>query len=357
MSGSSKRGRVAVGLTVVLAVSGAAAAAAGVGFDNGSTRDEPRRERSPQGTVKVTRETLIDTHKEDGRLGFGATTAVQARLPGTLTAAPAVGSTVQRGQALCRIDNAPVVLLYGSLPAYRALDTGAEGADVRQFEENLAALGYKGFTVDEKYTRSTAKAVEDWQEDLGLPETGAVELGRVVYAAGSIRVDSHKTTVGQGVQPGGSVVEYTGSARLVTVELTMDDQRMAPVGAEVTVRLPDGKTVPGKVTAAETVVDEGNGAPDAEPETKLKVTVAPADEGSLVGLDQASVGVEFTSSRRADVLTVPVSALLALAEGGYGVQVVDAGTTRTVAVRTGMFANGRVEVTGVSEGQSVGVPG
>jgi hypothetical protein len=58
------------------------------------------------------------------------------------------------------------------------------------------------------------------------------------------------------------------------------------------------------------------------------------------------------------VLTVPVAALLALAEGGYGVQVVGGGTTRIVAVQTGLFAGGRVEVTGdgLAEGQTVGVP-
>jgi len=52
---------------------------------------------------------------------------------------------------------------------------------------NLSALGYDGFTVDEEYTASTADAVREWQEDLDLPETGTVELGRVLYAAGAWR--------------------------------------------------------------------------------------------------------------------------------------------------------------------------
>jgi hypothetical protein len=58
------------------------------------------------------------------------------------------------------------------------------------------------------------------------------------------------------------------------------------------------------------------------------------------------------------VLTVPVAALLALAEGGYGIEVVEGTTTRIVAVETAMFADGRVEVTGrgLSEGMKVGVP-
>ena len=59
-----------------------------------------------------------------------------------------------------------------------------------------------------------------------------------------------------------------------------------------------------------------------------------------------------------DVLTVPVAALVALAEGGYGLQVVDGATSRFVAVETGLFASGRVEVSGagVAEGATVGMP-
>jgi hypothetical protein len=68
------------------------------------------------------------------------------------------------------------------------------------------------------------------------------------------------------------------------------------------------------------------------------------------------VGVD----ERADVLTVPVNALLALAEGGYGLELVNPdGTTEIVAVETGLFADGRVEVEGpdLDDGLTVGVAG
>ena len=78
----------------------------------------------------------------------------------------------------------------------------------------------------------------------------------------------------------------------------------------------------------------------------------------LAGLDQATVQVDFTASKRENVLTVPVAALLALSEGGYGVQVVEGGKTRIIAVETGLFADGRVEVSGdgLREGMTVGMP-
>ncbi|GAA2977820.1 peptidoglycan-binding protein [Actinokineospora diospyrosa] len=346
------KGRIAVGATVVLAVGGAVVAATGFGF--GSPREEPPR-ASPSATAKVTRQTLVDTRKEKGSLGYGDKTAISGRLQGTVTGLPAVGSVVQRGHALCQVDNTPVVLLYGSLPAYRALSVGTEGADVKQFEENLAALGYKGFTVDDEYSSATATAVKKWQDALALAETGVVELGRVHYAPGSIRMDTAKTAVGDELRPGGELLEYTGSARVVTVDLDLADQAIAVKGTAVTVGLPGGKSLQGKVAATATVVDEGNG-PDAQPSTELRVTITPDDEAALTGLDQASVDVGFVASRRENVLTVPVGALLALAEGGYGVEVVDGGTGRVVAVETGLFAAGRVEVTGVGEGQTVGVP-
>ena len=76
------------------------------------------------------------------------------------------------------------------------------------------------------------------------------------------------------------------------------------------------------------------------------------------GLDQATVDVAFTVAEREDVLAVPVAALLALAEGGYGLEVVDGRTTRIVAVQTGLFAGGKVEVSGggITEGTVVGEP-
>lgn len=56
------------------------------------------------------------------------------------------------------------------------------------------------------------------------------------------------------------------------------------------------------------------------------------------------------------MLTVPVEAIVALREGGYGLQIVRASTTTTVRVETGMSADGRIEVTGagLAEGMQVG---
>lgn len=354
MSVSRRRGRagrVAVTVAVVAAVG--AAAAAGLGLPDRGSDAGTGSAAAPPKTTKVTRQTLVDTQTEDGKLGHGDSVTVSGRVPGTVTGLPAVGATVQRGQALYRVDDTPVVLLYGALPAYRNLAPGTEGGDVRQFEENLAALGYQGFTVDDEYTASTATAVKAWQGKLGLTRTGVVELGRVVYAAGPVRVDEHKAAAGDPAT--GALLACTGTGPVVTVTLDVADQRLAVVGAAVTVKLPAGGSVPGRIVKVETVITPAQG--NAAAETNLEVTVTSDDAAAFAGLDQVTVEVGFTAGRKDNVLTVPVSALLALAEGGYGLQVVDGGTSRIVAVELGMFAAGRVEVSGgVTEGALVGVP-
>ena len=38
---------------------------------------------------------------------------------------PQIGQVISQGQVLYRVDDSPVVLLYGSTPAYRSLSAGA----------------------------------------------------------------------------------------------------------------------------------------------------------------------------------------------------------------------------------------
>ncbi|WP_173036192.1 peptidoglycan-binding protein [Phytohabitans flavus] len=348
-----KRGRALLVAGVAVAAAGGTAAAVTLdGGDSGTAGASTL----PPATAQVQRSTLTDTETVDGTLGYGTETAVTPRLRGTVTWLPSAGSTVKRGQRLYGVDDTPVVLLRGTLPSYRPLAPGVEGADVKQFEQNLAALGYDGFTVDDEYSDSTADAVREWQEDLGIEETGTVEVGRVAYAAGDVRIYEVGGQVGDAAG-GQAVLSYTGTTRVVTVDLDVDQQRLAGKGTAVSVTLPDGRTAQGKVAAVETVIELGGGGQEQEPETKLEVTVSLADQKGLGTLDQAAVDVSFTAEKRENVLSVPVAALLALAEGGYGVQVVEGATTRIVPVETGMFSGGRVEVTGdgLAEGMTVGV--
>jgi multidrug efflux system membrane fusion protein len=350
-------GRIAATTAIVVAAAGATAAAFGFDLASiGQPAESATTGATPE-TAEVTRRTLTETVTASGDLGYGDAFGLGSLLNGTITGLPAVGDVLARGDELYSVDDQPVILLYGSLPAYRSLNPGAEGADVKQFEQNLADLGYDGFTVDEEYTDATADAVEEWQEDLGLEETGAVDLGRVVYAPDQIRVDTVDASLGDAAQPGADLLHYTGLDKVVTVEVDLDDQELVVVGDPVAITLPDGTEAAGAITASETVVQEGDGQ-DADPTTVLEVTVAADDAAVFDGLDQASVEVGFAGDSAEDVLAVPVEALLGLAEGGYGVEIWDGETTEIIAVETGLFADGFVEVTGdrLEAGQSVVVP-
>ena len=339
-----------VGVVGVLAVAGAATAATvGIG---GAGTNTPTRSNLPPATSQITRQTLLDQEKENGTLGYGREASVANKLSGTITSLADTGAVVHRGEVLYRVDNLPVVLLYGTLPAYRALASGTKGPDVKQFEHELRSLGYTGFKVDETYDSKTATAVKKWQKTLGLTQTGTVEPGQVVYAAGEARVATQKVAIGDQAMPGSAVLTTTGTARVVTVKLNVSDQRLATKNATVKVDLPDGKRVDGAITNVTTVVDSSANSPT----TKIEVTISLAT--AVEGFADAAVQVLFTADERKDVLTVPVAALLALAEGGYGVQVVEGGSTRIIAVETGLFSNGRVEVKGdgLTEGMTVGMP-
>jgi peptidoglycan hydrolase-like protein with peptidoglycan-binding domain len=343
-----------VAAAVVLAVSIGGVAAAAAGVDLGGGRPEGGAAATlPPATAKITRQTLVDTQTETGELGYGDATTVAGRLGGTVTAMPAVGSTVGRGGTLARIDNTPVLLLYGPLPAYRALSVGTRGPDVEQFEQNLYALGYRGFTVDDRNSASTAKAVKQWQRDLGLSRTGSVDLGRVFYAAGPIRVDAQKANLGDAVPAGAALLTSTGTSRVAVVSLDGADKRLAKLGAVVSILLPGGQKVAGKVVKLQAGTAGAAGTP------KTIVALSISQQKPVTGLaDEAPVEVGFTVSERKNVLTVPVAALLAVAEGGYGVELVSGETSKILAVSTGLFATGRVEVSGsgLAEGLQVGMP-
>ncbi|MEU4286887.1 peptidoglycan-binding protein [Kribbella sp. NPDC026596] len=342
---------------VVVLAAGGAVSAFLVNRGDTSQAANQTAQALPVNTARVTQQTLKDTETEDGDLGFGTTSTAVNRSAGTITGLPDSGQELRRGNTVYSLDNKPTTLLYGALPAYRRLANGSAGTDVLQLEQNLRALGYTGFTVDDEYTAATAEAVEEWQEDRGLDETGVVELGSVLFAPGHIRVDSVDAQEGAPLGPEQKVLTYTGTTKAVTVELDVADQRLAKPDAAVTVALPDGKTVPGRVDKVSTKIVPAE-SPDKDPETKVEVVVAIDNQKAVAAWSLAAVDVTFTASERKNVLTVPVAALVALREGGFGVEVTDGTSSHYAPVKTGLFASGQVEIsgTGVKAGIAVGIP-
>jgi peptidoglycan hydrolase-like protein with peptidoglycan-binding domain len=346
---------------VSLAIVIAAGAVVGVGlWAIDSSDDDAPATTAPPATATVERGTIVATETWDGTLERGSPFTVRAGFGGTVTRLLDQGAPVRRGDVLYRIDEQPVTLLSGVVPMYRDLGPGASGTDVAQLETNLAELGYPGITVDDQYTASTADAVRAWQEAIGAPVTGVVARGAAVFAPDGVQVDALRAAVGDVVAPGTPILDITGTDQVVQLDAEIDDLDRFAIGAPMTTTLPTGDQIAGTVTATEVVeVAPDPMSEDAATESIVQVEIDLNDNAAdqLVG---ATVEVIVTMEERADVLLVPVNALLARAEGGYALEVVvDDGTSTLVPVETGLFAQGKVEVTSpdIAEGAVIGVAG
>lgn len=334
-------------------------------------------------TVPVVRTELVNTVQVNGSLGYAHSVTVVGQTVGTAyTALPQPGQVVRRGGRLYEVDGSPVFLFYGSRPEWRALAVGVTpGPDVAQLDRNLIGLGYATaatLTVSHSYTDATAYAVARWQQAAGLPVTGTLPLGQVEYAPGALRVDAVAASLGVPATAGGTVLTATSDRPVVTAQLPVSQEYLVHRGDRVTVTLPDGTTTtPGVVTSVSAVASSGGAAANPSPgpsggppgagasggggsgsPATVPVTVRLAHPRLAGHLDQAPVTVNIVSARARNVLAVPVNALVALAGGGYAVQVVQGRATRLTAVRTGLFGSTLVQVSGagLQPGTRVEVP-
>ena len=310
-------------------------------------------------SAPIERGTLTGTTKSTGTLAYAGARDIVSGVGGVITSLPAPGTQIALGQALFAVDNVPVFLFHGDLPAWRAFEEGmSNGPDVAQLERSLAALGYFSREPDEEFTARTAEAIRAWQKATGQEKTGVIDLGRVVFSVGDVRVAAAKATVGAQLGPGSPVLGVTALDKKVDVDLKLADQQLATVGGKVTIDLPSGRSTDGTIASVGVPTEKESGAGKT---VVIPVVVALSDPASVGPLQQASVTVNFPSEARENVLSVPVGALQALDGNRFGVEIVDprSGKTTRVPVTTGLFAGGRVEITGpgIDEGQKVVVPG
>jgi hypothetical protein len=319
----------------------------------------------------VTRQDLSATTPETATLGYAGSYPVTGQGAGTLTWLPPPGQVIGPGQALYQTGNgSPVVLLYGTVPDWRALDEGVPGTDVSQLNHDLVRLGYadRADVVAlgwDYYSWETAYGVQRLEEHLGVPDPpGSLSLGQVVFAPEALRVA--QVTGKLGGSASGPVLTATSDREVVTIPLDVAQQSEVKAGDGVTVTLPDGTTTPGVVSSVGTVVTTTTGSQGQGPTTTIPVYVNLTDPKAAGRLDQAPVTVNVTTaSSPGPVLAVPVTALVAQgseeAGGGYVVEVVGRGNTRRwVPVTAGPIfddANGLVQVTGaLTAGERVVVP-
>ena len=346
---------VVAGVVVLAAGSVAALAVAGVFSRPGHPGSGGTRGTA---TGVVSRQTLISQTAVNATLGYAGSYTVTGRAPGTVTWLPAPGRVIREDRVLYRTGNAvPTYLLYGRVPAWRALQEGMRGGDVRQLNQDLAALGYanSGYISAlgwDYYSWETSYGLERLQGAAGLRETGKLPLGQAVFEPGALRVSAVSASLGSPAS--GQIFTATSARPVVTISLDASEQSEVKTGDKVSVTMPDGTPAPGVISSVGKVAS-GTGS-----SATITVDVRLLHPKAARGLDQAPVRVEITTGSVRNALVVPVDALLAR-PGGYAVEVVGAsGAHHLVPVRVGMFDNaaGLVQVSGpgLAVGQHVVVP-
>jgi hypothetical protein len=355
---------VAVVLVLVLIAAGAVAVVGRV-FDSGGGSRNGGGIEAGTSLATVQRRTLSQTTQFNGTLGYAGSYTVLGVARGRVTWLPKAGHVVRQGQVLYRVDEAPVVLLYGAIPPYRALAEDATGLDVGQLNHDLVTLRYlRRSDVDsawDEFNWATTAGVERLQKHLGVDQTGKLALGHVVFLPTAARVTTLRAVLG--APASGPVLQASSTARTVSVALDPNLQSEVTAGDRVTITLPDGGTTPGRVTSVgkvASVSSNDSGGSDTGP--TVPVQIRPINPKATGGLDQALVEVAITNRTVHDVLAVPVSALLARAGSGYSVEVVAGdGTHRLVRVHLGLFDDAagmvRVSGSGLAIGQRVVAPG
>jgi len=269
------------------------------------------------------------------------------------------GTTVAAGEVVLEVAGRPVIVLTGTLPAYRDLGVGDVGPDVTQLELSLTAVGLDPGEVDDEFTSSTAAAVDELYERLGyvpasesseLPDAPPGEDGAPVDAGGTEvvlpmsevsyvptlprRVD--RSPARRGAQLPKVPMLLSGSELIVSIGLTTADTEVLEQGMRAEITVPGGRAIRGRLGAVTKTATGGR--------TTLRLPdLTSQQQRDLRGSNvKVTVPLEATDGK---VLVVPLAALTTDAAGtARVVRVTSSGETETVAVEVGLAAEGFAEV-------------
>lgn len=301
--------------------------------------DAGSAEQSDIVTVPVERATLTEQLRLNATLGYGDPVQL-GPASGVLTALPSPGAVIRAGERVYEADGRPVILLTGARPFWRDLTADIDdGPDVLQLEQNLARFGYFEEEPDERFDWYTSDAISRWQEDLGVEQTGALQVSDVVVVnAPSIRVSQVKASLGE---RGASPLTYTATTLHATAKLSAAQARELQAGTPVTVVLPDGTELENELAA----VDPGGEQGEDDKATPPTATILFSDQRQVSEIGPAAVRVVVQRGEdAAETLVVPVTALIATAQDRYAVEVRTSEGTARVPVEIGLVADARAQI-------------
>lgn len=299
-------------------------------------------------------------------------------------------SVVAARKALAEAGAAPAALVVAQADAAvaeaaAALDeatAAGTGAALAQAQLDAATAARAALDAAPEVT-AQRQAVDDAVKQVAATKT-ALDVARAqsvgpeqvtMLNASSIRVESVVGRLGGPVS--GEVVQWTGMTTFAEAPVTASQQAALAIGTTVQVLLPSGGTVEGIVASVGSAeaADGQSGADgdsadgqsgtdgDSADGTGAAAVAKPvlrvdvADQAAVAPLAGSAITVEVSTDVAQDALIVPVTALLALAEGGYAVERVT-DDVELVGVEVGLIAEARVQITGdgLEAGDRVRIP-
>lgn len=279
---------------------------------------------------------------------------VRSPAGGIITEIVTASGVFQPGDVVLRINERPMVVIPGSVPAFRDMTVGTRGRDVAALQAYLGELGYQVDDVGDTYTQVTETAVRGWQEALGLPATGTVSLGDVliidpVALEAPLRW-TESVDVGVPLAPGTAILERLSAAPALTLEFGGSPPAQLEAGIQGVAIFLNGQRRDITLTAFES--SQGR-----------QSAVLTARSGTLCAVDDclrlappagdASVEVEFILVPETTGPMLPVAAIQTDASGQSFVERPD-GTRAPVRVL--VASGGSAVVDGVSAGEEIMLP-
>lgn len=301
-------------------------------------------------TATASTKNLTNDATFDGTIAHTAANPILAGASGRITSLAASGTTVDNGQQLFSVDQVPVVMLLGVIPAYRDMTPATpSGPDVIQMQTDMKTLGfdpYDAIRPGSPYDAATAAAVVRWQQQLGVTATGTVMLGSVVFEPAPVTIGLQRVTVGSSVNARTTIADASVPSISMQFTLPADTKTTISIGQTVDVTLPDRSTGKGTITSIGTSVDS-----TGTTTTVGRGTVEPPRNAAAI-TDGAAIRVRVSQVVAENVLVVPGAALTNHLDGSFTVTVVRPEGNTTVPVTIGASSNGVVQVTG--EGLTAG---
>jgi hypothetical protein len=264
----------------------------------------------PPERVRVEKGTLGRTLRMPATGAWTVEGVVRAPSGGTITEVVVNSGLLRPGDLVLRIDERPVVVIPGDIPAFRALGEGSRGRDVAAIQAYLATLGFEVDDDPVEYSSVTTTAVRAWQESLGILGTGRIRLGDVLllpeaaFAAPVRWTDS--VAVGATTSPGMPILERLAPAPTLTVSFGGSPPAQLEPGTPGDVAFPGG----GHRSIVMSMILESLGSVTATLDPPAGALCEPADCLALVSVSgETPLDVTFTVVPQTTGPIVPVAAL------------------------------------------------